>query len=259
MPMARRIRCTDENRRNLVERYLLGGMQGREKAAFAEHLSQCEACKAELQKSQAMLDDLQQAARDAGWRKEDIERLSQLYAGQEYLTKINWRLVAIISGALFLLVLPFIWWAHKPETQMRLWVKLEPDAHLEAATSAAADPFRPALDALQEGEYEQAVQLLQAVSAARLSVEEQGRRERLLGLAYLLGEAPEPAIIHLQKALALLPAAEREPCLWYLANGYLLLGDREFAGRYLRETGTLQGRHAKQARRLQVRLQKLFE
>ena len=256
--MSKTIECRDDNRHELVERYLMGGMKRREKEAFAAHLETCQACQRQLKEGEVMLKKLQKAARKAGWSEGDIALLSRLYERQGMFSHVNWRLVLIISVTLFLLILPFIWWANQPETKMKLLFSLKPDEVLLQETPPTrgelVEPFRR----FEAGEFDRVILDIED-RLSRLPEPELFQAENLLGLSYLFEKQPEKAVIHLQKALALATPEDRDRLLWYLANAHLRLGDRERAQSYLRQVVRKGGPFKSQALYILERMKILFE
>ena len=256
--MAKNFVCNDDNRHELVERYVMGGMKRREKEAFAAHLEECPDCRRQLKESQAMLKKLQKAARKAGWSEGDIALLSRLYERQGFFSHVNWKLVAVISVSLFLLVLPFIWWANQPETKMKLLFALKPKEVILQQTPPVRGELVEAFRQFESERFRQAIELLEA-KLARLSDDELFQAEKWLGLAYLFEKQPEKAVIHLQKALALASAEEEGMMLWYIANAYLRLGQREAAETHLRKVAETHPSLKSQALYMLERLKIMFE
>ncbi|MDQ7053369.1 MAG: tetratricopeptide repeat protein [candidate division KSB1 bacterium] len=205
-----------------------------------------------------MLKKLQKAARKAGWSEGDIALLSRLYERQGMFSHVNWRLVVIISGTLFLMILPFIWWANQPETKMKLLFSLTPDEVLLQETPPTrgelVEPFRR----FEAGEFDRVILDIED-RLARLPESDLFQAENLLGLAYLFEKQPEKAVIHLQKALALVVPEDEGRLLWYLANAYLRLGDRQRAENHLQQVVKKGGPFKSQALYVLQRMEILFD
>ncbi len=247
--------CTEANRQELAERYLFGGMGRKEKQRFEEHLSECQACQDQLQQSRKMLNELKQAAENAGWSQKEIEQLSRLYAPRGVFTQFNWRLILAITAVLFIVfVLPFIWWANKPETKMRLMASLEPEFRPEKTLPQG---LREAVQLHEKGEYEQAVNRLVQL-AEKPDYQPFGPMiHRLIGLSLMLKKEPERALPYLQKSLADTSAEAEEKSLWYMANAYLMIGNKPGAVRFLEKVIAREGRYRERAVELLDRLKNL--
>ena len=247
--------CSDANRQELTERYLFGGMRKKQKLAFEQHLKECEACQKQLQQSQQMLNELRQAAENAGWSPGEIDQLSRLYAPRGVFSQFNWRLVLVITLVLFaVFVLPFIWWANKPETKMRLLASLEPEYQIEGTLP---EELNQAIEAHQSGNHDRAIQELMHFVDQPTYQPFWPLIHRVIGLSFMLKKEPERALPYLQKSLANASSRAEEKSLWYIANAYLMLGNRSGAMRFLQEVIEQRGQHQDRARAILDRLKKL--
>lgn len=247
--------CHDDNRQQLAERYLFGGMRRREMRAYEEHVAQCAACQEQLRQGRQMLAELKTAAKNAGWSRKEIDNLSRLYARRGPFAQINWRLVLAITAVLCaVFVLPFIWWANRPETRMRLLVSLQPES---VDVAQLPEPLQEPVRLHQLGRQEQVIQRLMPLSTDSRYRAFWPAIQRLIGLAYLLEKQPERAIPHLQRSLADTSASGTERAAWYLANAYLLIADRPVAERFLEAVVAKNGEFKEKAGFVLEQLQKI--
>ena len=256
--MKKTISCNDENRKQLVEAYLFGGMGKKQRQAFEEHYKTCDACYDALLEGQKLLADMQKAARKAGWSKEQLEQLSQLYSKRGFFRDINWRLTLLIAVVLFVAVFaPLLWWAHKSTPRLADFVHLQRETVIDPQLSEVPEVLRQALAWHAQARDEKVVTLLENSQQALPSLEARRYAASLQGLSLLFLKEPAKAIPFLNEASATKSPWLHERAVWYLANAYLLQENRKMATVYLKEVVLKHGDHAREAEQILKRLEAL--
>lgn len=230
--------CNDKNRTGLVEKYLLGGMSEKTRQSFEAHLKHCDKCLGQLNASRKIIADIRRAARKAGWDPDQLDELSTLYARKRLLRHMNWRLISLIAlGLCLVVVLPFFWWANKPETRMALLVSLERERTLDPTITGEQMQLSRALSLHMAGKDERCAGVIaDLVKLADLDAAVRVNAERLYGLSLMFQKKPQHAVPHLQRAAATTDPDLEQRAHWYLANAFLLLGDAESARTFLNKT-----------------------
>jgi len=252
--------CNDENRKQQVDAYLFGGMSKKQQQAFEAHYKTCDLCYEALLEKQKLLADMQKAARNAGWSKDQLEQLSQLYGKRGLFRDINWRLTLLIAVVLFVVVFtPLLWWMHHSTVQFAQFVHLQRESMLEPDLAEVPPILKRALEWHAQGRDRDTIALLEKGMQTLPDAEARRYAASLRGLSWLFLNRPAKAIPLLNQASAAKAAWLHERAVWYLANAYLLQGNQKMAHLYLQEVLLLHGAHATQAANLLEKISTLHQ
>ena len=252
--------CVDVRREELVERYLLGQLDGAERDAFERHFFECDACFEEVDNMRALQGELRRLRgrdRAAVWaRRRPL--WAAVAAAVVLLLLVGWWTLRPTSApepgpSPVARVAPTPSQAHSAATPT---LPSKPDRDAILAELGRVDPppfgsvilrgtpsearrhFREAMQDYARGDYAAAIPGLR--HAADLDA---GAPDILffLGACYLLTGQTDLAIAQLRATIALGDTPFLEEARFYLAKAHVRAGDLEAAGMELREVIALEG------------------
>lgn len=254
--MSKVVNCAEAKRTVLAERYLLGGMARRERARYSRHLESCNACRAQVAQTAALIADLESAAENAGWDAGQVKRIKQLYRHRRgMMQNFNWRLAGGIALLLTLvIIMPFVWWANRPETKMALLVSFERE-QIDAGSSRSDSLIWAEIGELHQtgdddGVRARLLELLPGLDDPELIC----TAHRFVGLSALFLKQADEALPHLQIASGVRNPAAEEKAYWYIANAHLMLGNKIGAKAALHKVVSLRSKRRLHASRLLEKL-----
>lgn len=240
--MPKRFKCDDAKRAGIAERYVMGGLSRRERARYEAHLAACKQCQKQLEAARKVVKELKSAAAEAGWSQEQIDRLDRLYSPQGLLQNINWRLIALITLILgVVIVVPFIWWVSQPQTRLSLHVAFERERRALSESEADNAVIRRALEMHERGKDREVIAYLHNNLAMVVQPESRLAAHRLIGLSYLFLSKPDSALEHLTIAATAQDTIAAQCSEYYMAQAYLLSGNKTGAIGALRRASEVPG------------------
>lgn len=248
--------CAELNREELVERYLTGLLDPKERESFEEHYFACDRCFAALQAQRVLQAELSASAQD----------IRALPAASPAGMRLQ---IALAAAALVISVVLAIRWSLNPNSSppappvqtaksgspagpsLSELARFEPPAYaptvLRGTQDEAGREFRTAMKRYRQGDYTRAVVALRAV--AKLNPKDPGVLF-FLGVSHLLAGQTDDGIAVLQQCVALGDTPYLEEAHYYLAEGFLGKSDLAAARRELEEVVRFKGDKEDAAQRL---------
>lgn len=255
------MKCVNPKVGKLLARYELKLLSAEEKSSFESHLLQCDFCYQEYDSFSsviAVMSEERAALKEALAQKSGAKPfviLDGLRSLAQLVTQLPNRLPSIrpawgLAAAAFLLLMFFIWLPLPPN--YRDWAVMAPAEYQPFEVVLRGGPaaqdwktlFDEGMAFYSEGNYSAAITKLSqsyALNPSDASV------QFYLGVSWLLTEAPDSAIVYLQKAVDAGDVKLAESAHWFLGNAYLLNENPRRAAERFQWVLTFDGRYKDQA------------
>jgi tetratricopeptide (TPR) repeat protein len=244
--------CKRVEREDIVDRYLTGALEEKERKAFEAHCSECPACLEKLEISRTLQSELWEQSPAA------VSEIAEI----RYPRSGRWA-YAVAAAVLIVAIGLALWWYFGPMRSRGVSVpgatvdiadlgRFEPPAYLpppapRGSADEASEYFERGMKFFQEGDYHQAIPDLE--TAVRINPEA-AKSRFFLGICFLLTEQNKRGIKELKKTIALGDPAFAEEAHFYLAKAYLRQKDIGLARRELQAVVEARGRLVEEASRL---------
>lgn len=269
--------CVDPQMNELLAAYEFGALDGDDKRKFEAHLLECDHCFQSLYEMAPVMEALRQnpgrfLPAVTPWWERIAQRVAAFvrYLGGLIRTGIDmiaawlrswlavpaWRLAL----AALAVIVAIAFWPRGSQPSLADFAQIEHAPYHAmniksgAEVSEAERLFEEGMVFYQQKDYGRAAEKL--ALAARQDSSDAGL-QFYLGLSYLLDKQVDPAIVHLQRAVALGEDSILEKAYWYLGNAWLLKNRRAEALQAFREVVEIEGDYQSHAQEIIAQVERM--